>query len=482
MKALLPVIFVILLWGCQTAPLEPEHPDPDPNPPSPSVGTVVPGSGDKPAILEAEVEGIGKATIDGQTIRIKIPAGYTKNTIRLDYKVTEGVKVVIPASGSQLPIRDTPSRTICIQQDQSGNCTLPYQLIIEAPSPITVSVDPATMRMELTEFYQPYEFLFNLSNLKTATAVTRTFQVRLVNKATGYSYTGDNYIAFDRADQLVILNELNGPPVPNDIKLRLTGTLPLGIKAGEYTVTLQVQSCYAPSSSGACSSFGNEYLELPIPLVIKAGSPIVGFINSSPTANRELRITGRNFTPSKTVTVRLTNDFVPATVTRATVQSDTLAKVSLPASLSAGQYHLEVAPDGGKAYRVLFAIPSEKSSASFAYVAPQGQYAANMNWLPTLPILKRGAALEMRYIFTTGNLSPSSLARRTVKFVRLTDTTNRSYDLAAGGSFAPFVAAPEFIMWKWTIPTTIPTGDYTLTFEDFDGTVSLPYYKKIRLE
>lgn len=443
----------------------------------------MPVSGDKFAILEAEVEGIGKAVIEGQTIRVKLPAGYSKSTVRLDYTVTENVKVIVPASGSDLPIRDVPSRTICIKQDEYGNCQLSYRLIIETQSPLTVLPEPATLQLELAQFYQPYELHFKLGNLKTATPVTRRFEIRFVNKATGYSYTGDNYMVYDLAGQPVFVNHADSPPVPNEGTLRMTGTLPLGMGAGAYTVTIQVPTCYSPDSRGGCSQFGYEAVELATPLLIKAGPPLVGITNSSPSANREILITGRNFVSAKTVSVNLTNDFTPAVVAPATVLNDTLARLVLPAGQSVGQYQLEVAPEGGKTHRALFTVPSAQSSSSLSYVASQSQYTATMNWFPTLPVFRRGESLEVQYVFTAGDLSYLSLGRRTVRHVRMTHTaTKQAYDLKAGGAFNPFVAAPDFFLWKWTLPATLPAGEYTLAFEDFDGSVSLPYYRKIRIE
>lgn len=484
MKLLTPLVLVALLLGCRPKISETVRPTPEPpTEPSKSVGTVVAGSGDKPAILEAVIEGVGKAVIEGQVIYVKVPTDYTKSTVRLDYKVTEGVKVVSPASGSELQIRDVPSRNICIQQDQYGNCLLHYQLVIETQSPLTASMEPSRMQLELTQFYQPYEFVFRLGNLKAASPVTRNFKVRLVNKATGYAYTGDNFIVYDLAGKLVIINQLNGPPVPDEVSLRITGTLPLGIAAGDYTVTLQMPTCYSPGSNGECYLLGYESVELPTPLQIKSGPPIVGWVNPVPSPNKEVLITGRNFVPAKPVTVRLTSDFTSALTTQALVINDTLARVPLSGAQVAGQYLVDISPESGKASRTLFTIPSDKASSSLKYVAPLGQYTANMNWFPVLPVFKRGASLEVSYVFTTPNPPNSSGVKRSVKQVRAVSiTTNRTYDLQSGGAFTPFAAAPDFYLWKWVLPDTLPTGDYALVFDDFDGTVSLPYYQKIRVE
>ncbi|GAB3926806.1 hypothetical protein [Larkinella terrae] len=480
MKSLLAVAFIFLIFSCHPKSSERVQPEP----PSSEVGTVVPGSGNKPLILEANVDGIGKALISGRSIIVKLPVGFTAKTVRIDYKVSEGVKVMNPASGSELAIRDLPARTICIQQDALGNCTLSYQLVIEAPSPLTISADPTSLQLELNQFAQPYEFRFQLGNLRTDGTVTRRFQIRFVNKATQYAFTGENYMVYDRAGQPVFVNQFNQPPAPNEGQLRMTGMLPLAMSPGEYSVTIQVPTCYSPKADGQCFSFGYESVELATPLIVRAGLPVVGVVNAMPSASKEVLITGRNLNPAKTVTVRLANDFTSAVVAKATVVNDTLARLVLPAGQSVGQYQLEVEPEGGKPNRTLFAIPAEKPSPSFAYVSAVGGFAATQNWLPTLPVFKRGESLEVRYTFITTASSYSESLTRTVKQVRLVSTTDSklTYDLQDGASFRPFSLATDFFMWKWTIPVSVPAGDYALVFEDFDGSVSLPYFQKIRVQ
>lgn len=480
MKSLLAIALILLIFSCHPKSSEPVSPVPS----LPSVGTVVPGSGKIPVILEAMVDGIGKALISGRSIIVKLPVGFTQQTIRIDYKVSEGVKMMNPASGSEVAIRDLPSRTICIQQDEVGNCTLSYQLIIEIPSPLTVSADPASLQLELNQFSQAYGFRFKLGNLRTDGTVTRRFQIRFVNKKTQYAFTGENYMVYDRAGQPVFVNQFNQPPAPNEGELQMTGMLPLAMSPGEYTVTIQVPTCYSPMADGQCFLFGYESVELPTPLIVKAGPPVVGIVNAMPSANKEVLITGRNLNPAKTVSVRLANDFTPSFAAQATVLNDTLARLVLPAGQSIGQYQLEVEPEGGKSIRNLFSIPNEKPSPSFAYVSVVGGFAATQNWLPTLPVFKQGESLEVRYTFTTVAASYSEAITRTAKQVRLVSTADAKlkYDLQAGGSFRPFTLATDFFMWKWTIPGSVPAGDYALVFEDFDGSVSLPYFQKIRVQ
>ncbi|RRB04887.1 hypothetical protein [Larkinella rosea] len=480
MKSLLAAAFILLIFSCHPKTSERVQPEP----PSPSFGTIVSGSGNTPLILEANVDGIGKALISGRSIIIKVPAGFTRETVRIDYKVSEGVKVMNPASGSEVAIRDLPARTICIQQDEFGNCTLSYQLIIETPSPLTVSVDPASLQLELNQFTQSFGFRFRLGNLRTDGTVTRRFKIRFVNRKTQYAFTDENYIVYDLAGQPIFVNQLNQPPAPNEGELRMSGMLPLAMSPGEYTVTIQVPTCYSPKADGQCFSFGYESVELAIPLAVKAGAPLVGAVNAMPSANKEVLITGRNLNPAKTVTIRMANDFTPTLVAQATVVNDTLARLVLPAGQSVGQYELEVNPEDGKTIRNLFSIPNEKPSSTFAYVSMMGSFAATQNWLPALPVFKRGESLEVRYTFATGDRSYSALVRRTVKQVRLVSTTDakRTYEMQDGSAFYPAPLATDFLMWKWTIPGSVPAGGYALVFEDFDGSVSLPYFQKIRVQ
>lgn len=471
MKALLYFALVIVVFSCH-----PETRDtPNPGQQSPP---------DDRAITEVQIEGVGKAQIVGQSIIVKVPATYTKNTVRLFYTVAKGVKTVTPASGTELPLRGLPYRVVCVQQDSYGNCILAYQLIIETPSPLIVSINPSDMQLTPTQYWQPYQFNFGLKNLKTDSPVTRRFQIQFVNKATQYTHTGTNYMVYNLAEQPLFVNQLNQAPFPNEGTLRMTGSLPPGMSAGEYTVTIQVPTCYNPLNDGRCYSFGYDYVELPNSFILKAGPPIIGEVNTVLAQSVEVSIKGRNLLPAKAITVRLKNDFTAVVTSQATVQNDTIAQLILPNSQPAGQYLLDVAPEGGKSNQSLFVVPSKTASSSFAYVAPIGSFATTQNWLPVLPVFKSGASLEVRYSFTAGDKSYGASMNRTVKQVRLINTTNTAltYMLKAEGSFRPFALATDFFLWKWTIPANLPTSEYSLVFDDFDGTGSVAYYQKIRIE
>lgn len=477
MKHILVAAFFVLVLGCS-----PKSPDPGLVPVIPPVAI---GAGTGPAILEAQVEGVGKALIVGRSIIIKLPAGYAKSSVRINYTVTKGVSKITPASGSEIPIRGFPFRPICIEEDSHGNCLLFYQLVIEAQSPLTVSIEPDSMNVVANQFYQPFKLTFALGNLKTDVPVARQFRVRFVNKATQYVYTTESCMVYDLAGQPIFVNQLNQPPMPNEGKLVMHGSVPLAMSAGEYLVTIQTATCYTPIPNGGCSSYGYESVELPTPFVVKASAPVVGWVDPVVSDNHTIVLKGRNLTTKKgALTVQLTNDFAPVLVAQPTVLNDTLAQLTLPATQPTGQYQLEVLVEGGKTNRSLFAIPPQKTSPSFAYVSSLGSFAATQNWFPKLPTFKRGAALEVRYTFMAGDRSYGASMTRTVKQVRLISTANPnlSYPLIEGGSFRPFALATDFYMWKWTLPNNVPAGTYALVFDDFDGMVSLPYYQAIRIE
>lgn len=472
MKHILVAAFFVLVLGCGPK-------SPDPASVTPPVGAVT-----GPAILEAQVEGVGKALIVGRSIIVKLPAGYAKSSVRINYTVTKGVSKITPASGTELPIRGYPFRPICIEES-SGNCILFYQLVIEAQSQLTASIAPDSMTVVTNQFYQPFKLTFALGNLKTDVPVARQFRVRFVNKATQYTYVTESCMVYDLDGQPIFVNQFNQPAMPNEGKLVMYGGVPLGMSAGEYTVTIQAAICYRSIPNGGCSSFGYESIELPTPFVVKAGAPVVGWVEPVVSDKNEIVLKGRNLTTKKGVlTVRLTNDFAPVLVAQPTVLNDTLAQLTLPATQPTGQYQLEVLVEGGKTDRSLFAIPPQKTSPSFGYVSSLGSFVATQNWFPRLPTFKPGAALEVRYSFAAGDRSYGASMSRTVKRVRLISTTNANltYSLIEGGSFTPFALAPDFYMWKWTLPNNVPAGIYALVFDDFDGTVSLPYYQAIRIE
>lgn len=426
-----------------------------------------------PAILEVNVDGIGKATIVDRTILVKLPADYAKSTVRLTYKVTEGVKKITPTSGQDIPVRADQPQTVCIQTDASGNCTLPYQLIIQSASTLRISLDPASRQLDVTRYLQPYGLTFQLGNLRAQTGVTRQFQLRFVNKATGYSYTGSNYMVNDKAGNVVFINQPN-VTVPEEGQLRMTGTLPLDMPTGDYAISILMPTCYSPTADGRCLSLGTEGVDLTESFVLRPGPALVGEISPVLTAANDLVVKGRNFSTNQPVAARLSNDFTQPTDLRASVESETLARLPVPATLPGGQYRLDVSPAGGQPYSILFTAPGANVQPSFAYVALLGNYVATQNALPSLSALKGGETLEVRY--GTGS--------QTVKALRLVDVKDPKHtvDLTGSTAFRPYAGATDFVMWKWTVPTGVPKGSYALVFEATDGALSLPYYQKIQIE
>ncbi|AQG80564.1 hypothetical protein AWR27_15280 [Spirosoma montaniterrae] len=440
---------------------------------------VVPGSGSEPAILEATVDGVGKAFISGRSIIIKLPADYKEPNVRITYKVSEGVRVLDPRSGALYPVKANPLPRVCVQKDELGNCKLYYEIVIETPSPLKFTPDSA-LALTIKEYYQPFRFLFTVDNLDAGMPAQRYFSVRFVNNTTQETFTSENYM----------VNALNGEPVyvnapnqniPKIAKLQLTGSLPVNITAGEYTLTIRsrVEQTIVP---GQNSLAGIESVDFP--LTIKAGPPIIGLVSPSAPATGVIAISGRNLEPAKRVVVRLTNDFTQTLEGNAAILNTTVAQLALPAIQPSGQYLLDVIPQDGKPYRSLFTIPNARSSQSFAYVGPPKSYTASFDWMPALPAFKGGEALAVRYSFTIGDLSYSTLTTRTVKAVRIISVANPNmvYELTNLGSFRPFALATDFNLWRWKLPDAPQKGDYKLVFEDFDGSVSLPFYRKIRIE
>ncbi len=472
MKSLLAIASLTILLGSRcashnavTTPITPITPT------SPSAATLVTG----PAILEADVEGIGKATITGQTILVKLPAGYTKSTVRLTYKVTADVKKITPASGTDLPIRAEATRTVCIQNDALGNCTLPYQLVIQAVSDVKATLDPASQQLDVTQYLQPYGLAFQLSNLNTQAGTTRRFQLRFVHKATGYTYVGENYSLADKAGMPIFAGQVS-TTMAAEGKLSMTGTLPLDMPTGEYALSVLMPTCYSPTADGRCLSSGIEGVDLTQPFVLRPGPPLVGEVVSS-TATAAILIKGRNFSADKPVTLRLSNDFTPPATAAATVESEFLLRATAPASLPGGQYRLDITSAGSQPYASLFVVPTGKVQSYLGYVGTFGSYAATQNWLPTLPAFKGGETLEVRY-------ANQYNGQQTMKALRLINTKNdkQTYELTGNQAFRPFSAAPDFMLWKWTLPTGIPPGTYALVFEDANGVQSVPYYQAIQVQ
>lgn len=464
------ITFLAILLNSRCAP-----PDPTPSSVIPQTQPVsLTASVAGPAILEVEVEGIGKATINDRTILVKVPAGYTKSTIRLTYKLTPDVKKVTPASGETIPIRASQLPSICIKNDSLGNCTLTYQLIIQSVSSLGAVFDPTSRQLDITRYYQPYALTFQLSNLNAQPDVTRRFQVRLVNKATGYSYMGENYMVNDKTGNVVFVNQPNAT-LPAEGQLRMTGTLPADMVSGEYAVSILVPTCYSPGANGNCLLTGIEGIDLTEPFVLRPGPALVGETSPTPTTANELVIKGRNFSVAQPIPVAFTNDFSQSANITASPQTETVARVTVPMALSAGQYRLDVSPIGGQAYSALFTVSGGPAKPSFAYVATLGSYVATQNILPALPAFKGGETLEVRY---------TGIDAQSIKAARLIDVKDAMHTIAltSNGSFKPYAGVPDFIMWKWTLPTAVPKGTYALAFEATDGTVSFPYYQAIRVE
>ena len=297
MKRLLAIALLTVLLGsrCASPNSAPVPVTPVPAPTTPASASLTTG----PAILEAEAEGIGKATLTGQTILVKIPAGYTKSTVRLTFKVTDDVKTITPASGTDIPIRGTLGRTICIQTDALGNCTKPYQLVIQAASEVKATLDPASQQLDVNQYFQSYNLAFRLTSLNTQPGATRRFQLRFTHKATGYTFIGENYSVYDDAGNYIFTAQQN-TPVPASGKLTMTGTLPLDMPTGDYALTVLLQTCYTPTTNGSCLEPGVEGIDIAEPFVLKPGPSLVGesgFVGSSTT---DISVKGRNFFGAET--------------------------------------------------------------------------------------------------------------------------------------------------------------------------------------
>ncbi|MBC8153314.1 MAG: hypothetical protein H7Z72_10420, partial [Bacteroidetes bacterium] len=335
-------------------------------------------------------------------------------------------------------------------------------------------LDPASRQLDVTRYLQPYGLTFQLGNLSAQTGVTRRFQARFTNKATGYTYVGENYMVSDKAGNVVFVNQPNAA-IPDEGQLRMTGTLPPDMPTGTYAISILVPTCYSPTADGRCLSTGTEGIDLTETFVLRPGPALVGETSPTPTPTNDLVIRGRNFSATGAVTVRLTSDFTQPINAGADVNSETVARFLLPASLASGQYRLDVSPAGGQPYSALFTVPGEKAQPSFAYVAPLGSYVATQNGLPALPAFKGGETLEVWY---------AAGYTQAVKALRLVDTNDdkRTVDLTGNVLFRPYAGATDFVMWKWTLPASVPKGVYALVFEGADGIPSLPYYQKIRVE
>ncbi len=484
MRTSLAFIFLLFVVGCDRPALDvPPVQKPATAQAHPLESLIVPGSGSEPRILEAEVEGIGKALVANQSIFIKIPANYKESTIRISYKVSEGVRKITPASGANVSVRSGSLSTVCIQHDELGNCTLSYQLIIEVPSPLTMTADLANQSIELTQFLQPYSLTFTIGNLNAGMPVRRRFLIRFVNKATNFTYTGENYMMYDLAGNAVFVNDVNVAKlnIPSDGKLTMTGTLPIGMSAGAYTVTVSALACYGAYDRDVCSTFGYESVEMPTPLLLKAGPTIVGSTNMSTLPGKgEVFIKGRNFDAAKPLMVKLSNDFASKVEATAAVISDSTALLTLPANQPSGQYRLDVMSPDGKPYSSLFMVANQFISPSFAYLAPVNSFTATQNWMLTLPAFKGGDGLEVRYQFASGAYNPWRTVQR-MQMINVNDS-KQTYELTSNGYFYPYVLATDFVLWKWLLPTNPQKGEYALVFQDFDGTTSPPYYQKIRIE
>lgn len=464
------LILLALMLNNRCASHEPRV---DPADPTVATGQIVSAS-PTPAILEADAEGIGKAIITDHIILVKLPAGYTKPTVRLTYKVTAGVQKITPASGQDIPVRAAQTPTVCIQTDASGNCTLSYQLIIQTISALRVTLDPASLQLDVNRYLQPYALNFQLANLNAQTGVTRRFQVRFTNKTTGYTYLGENYMVNDKTGNVVFINQPN-VTVPDEGQLRMTGTLPLDMTTGEYAVSVLIPTCYALTTDGQCQLTGTEGVDLAEPFVLRPGLPLVGETSSMPSSAGELVIKGRNFSAANPLTVRFTNDFTQPVDAPGLVETETVARLAIPTGVVSGQYRLDVVPPGGSAYSALFVVPGTQLQPAIAYVGLLGNYVATQNGLPTLPALKGNETLEVRY---------AANYTQPVKGMRLVDTKdpNHTVDLTGNVAFRPYAAATDFVMWKWTLPAGLPKGRYALVFEGTDGVRSLPYYQQIRVD
>lgn len=472
MKRLLAIASLTVLLGSRCASPNSAPVPITPLPTTPASASLTTG----PAILEAEAEGIGKATITGLTILVKVPAGYAKATVRMTFKVTDDVKAITPASGTDIPIRANLGRTVCIQTDAPGNCTRAYQLVIQVASEVKVTLDPASQQLDVTQYLQSYGLTFQLTNLDTQPGNTRRFQLRFTHKATGYTFIGENYSVYDNAGNYVFTAQQN-TSMPAAGKLNMTGTLPLDMPTGEYALTVLIPTCYSPGTNGSCLTPGLEGVDITEPFVLKPGPVLVGeagFVGSSTT---DIKINGRNFSAQKPLTLRFTNDFTQPVAVATTIDSEFLARATAPTSLSGGQYRLDVLSAGGQPYATQFVVPTGTARSYFGYVAPFGNYAATRNWLPTLPAFKGGETLEVRY----ANQYNGQQRMNAMRLIRV-GNAQQTYELTGNETFLPFSLAPDLKLWKWTLPVSIPKGTYALVFDDNYNVTSVPYYQAIRIE
>ena len=429
-----------------------------------------------PAILEAEADGIGKATITGQTILVKIPVGYAKTTVRLTYKVTDDVKTITPASGTDIALRGTSGRTICIQTDVAGNCTRSYQLVIQTPTDIKAMLDPASRQLDVVQYLQSYSVVFQLNNLNAQPGTTRRFQLRFTHQATGYTYVGENYSLYDNAGNYVFIGQQN-TSVPASGKLTMTGTLPLDMPTGNYALTVLIPTCYAPTTNGSCPELGLEGIDIAEPFVLRPGPPLVGDAGFAGSSTTDIRVSGRNFSAQKPLTLRFTNDFTQPVTLTTTIENEFLARATAPTSLSGGQYRLDVLSADGPVYATQFVVPTGTAQSYFGYVASLGNYAATRNWLPALPAFNGGETLEVRY----ANEYNGQQKMKAVRLIRVGNPA-QTYELTGNEAFTPFSLAPDLKLWKWTLPVSLPKGSYALVFDDAGNVTSIPYFQAIRIE
>lgn len=414
-----------------------------------------------PAIVAADVDGVGKAVIAGHSVIVKLPADYTKSTVRIVYKVTAAVTEIFPASGSTIPVRGSQPQTVCIQNNGRGQCTLSYQVFVETASPLTIATDAnSSMRQTRFGYSQQYGLDLAVGNLKPSSSITRTFRLRLIHKTTGYFFLGQSTYP-------TLVTGSTG-------RLRLSGTFPPDMPVGEYSVSIQAVACQTDDIGRCVGDISYEWSDLTEPFVLVAGEPVVG--QSSLRTNNTLVLKGVNFDTAKPLSVSLTNDFTAFFTGQAVVQDQFTAVLAMPATFANQQFRLDLLPSGGTPYRALLPAPSSTATRPIiGYVGRFGTFRAtpSITYLSVLTPFEPGDMLEIDCY------PPADIAE--IRLVSVSDTA-KTYALTAGKLFFPTSLVGYVQLWQGTIPTDTPKGDYGLVVRRINNqALSLPYYQKIRV-
>lgn len=218
-------------------------------------------------------------------------------------------------------------------------------------------------------------------------------------------------------------------------------------------------------------------------LILKKGRPIVVSVPSATEANR-LDVQALNLAPTTVSSLRFDNDFVPSQTVRGEFMSATQTRFNVATTTPPGVYIANVSVSSDTPRPRLLAVPSATARSYLNVAAPLGTLSAYFSSFDELPALRPGTSLALNFAFVSaegpGEFYPTNSDYRgsEVALTRLDDPTQR-YALIPGERVEIFLNNQWQYAWKETIPTSVPKGDYKLTFKDVYGATSLPHFRKI---